>query len=288
MGSELEARGVPMDQAAWSALANLDHQDLVQAIHEEYIRAGAEVVIANSYPASRLLLGRAGLEKRFEEVNRRAVEAALAARSAVGAPEVAVAGSISLAVAADYFMHDFRRSPLPEGLDEAFAEQAGLLADAGVDLLALEMIMTPAYGVPAVEAALATGLPVWLGVSVAVDENGSLVSLDDRVPIDELLGALVRPSLQAVTVMHSSVSATGPGLDAVARHFDGPRGAYPEIGDWTPPHWTFSESTPEEFADTAGRWVAEGRAQIVGGCCGMGPPFIEALRRRLPRTSAVL
>ncbi|HYA50783.1 MAG TPA: homocysteine S-methyltransferase family protein, partial [Streptosporangiaceae bacterium] len=53
MGSQLQAEGVPMDEVAWSARANLDHPDVVQRVHEEFIRAGAEVIIANTFAASR-------------------------------------------------------------------------------------------------------------------------------------------------------------------------------------------------------------------------------------------
>ena len=55
-GTQLQAEGVPMDDVAWSARANLEHPDVVQRVHEEYIRAGAEVIIANTYAASRAAL----------------------------------------------------------------------------------------------------------------------------------------------------------------------------------------------------------------------------------------
>lgn len=55
-GTQLQAEGVPMDELAWCARANLEQPDVVQRVHEEYIRAGAEVIIANSYAASRAAL----------------------------------------------------------------------------------------------------------------------------------------------------------------------------------------------------------------------------------------
>ena len=158
-----------MSNAAWSGLANLDRIDVVQQIHEDNIRAGAEVVIANTFATSRLMLRAAGVEERFEEANRRAVEAAMKARDATGRPGVAVAGSISdgVAGAADDFAD---QRPLEgRALRDAFAEHAQTLADAGADLLALEMMTSPSYGVAAVETALETGLPVWLGI-----ERGAL------------------------------------------------------------------------------------------------------------------
>src|SRR4051812_24345674 len=86
MGTELEARGVPMDHEAWCGLANLDAPDVVRAIHADYIAAGADVIIANTFPTNRPALEAAGCGDRFEEANRAAVAAALAARDAAGRP----------------------------------------------------------------------------------------------------------------------------------------------------------------------------------------------------------
>ena len=94
-GTQLQAEGVPMDDVAWSARANLDQPDVVQRVHEEYIRAGAEVIIANTYASSRAALEPAGLGNRVAEANRNAVRAALQAREAAATGPVAVAGSMS-------------------------------------------------------------------------------------------------------------------------------------------------------------------------------------------------
>src|SRR6202012_2374165 len=76
-GTQLQAEGVPMDDVAWSARANLDQPDVGQRVHEGYIRAGAEVIIANTYASSRAALEPAGLGGRVAEANRSAVRAAL-------------------------------------------------------------------------------------------------------------------------------------------------------------------------------------------------------------------
>ena len=60
MGTELQARGVPMNRAAWSGVANLDNFDVVQQVHEDNIRAGADVIIANSFATSRVMFRPAG------------------------------------------------------------------------------------------------------------------------------------------------------------------------------------------------------------------------------------
>ena len=136
MGSQLQAEGVPMDDVAWSARANLDQPDVVQRVHEEFIRAGAEVIIANTFAASRAGLEPAGLGERVTEANRNAMRAARQAREAAASRPVAVAGSMSsfCPIAMDPgALGNPLGSPAAEdprfpGLAD-FREQAGLLAE---------------------------------------------------------------------------------------------------------------------------------------------------------------
>jgi S-methylmethionine-dependent homocysteine/selenocysteine methylase len=97
-GTELQRRGAPMDDAAWCALATMSHGELLRGVHEDYIRAGADVVTTNTFSAARHLLERAGHGARTPELYRRATELAREAvartAEAAGRP-VAVAGSIS-------------------------------------------------------------------------------------------------------------------------------------------------------------------------------------------------
>ena len=147
MGTQLQAEGVPMDDLAWSARANLDQPDVVQRVHEEYIEAGAEVIIANTFAASRAALEPAGLGEQVAEVNRNAVARGPAGPRGRASRPVAVAGSMSsfCPIAMDPASLG---SPLSSPAAEDprfpgpadFREQAGLLAEAGVDLIALEMI----------------------------------------------------------------------------------------------------------------------------------------------------
>src|SRR5262249_53309979 len=154
---------------------NLDHLDVVREVHEDYIRAGAQVVIANTYSAGRPSLEEAGLGDRVEEVNRAGVRAALEARERVGRPEGRVAGSMSRQM--EFRMGMVARGLSREQLLAAYSEQASILADEGAELLVLEMISDPAHGEPAIEAALATGLPVWLGLSARRDDDGRVTGV---------------------------------------------------------------------------------------------------------------
>jgi methionine synthase I (cobalamin-dependent) len=277
MGSELEARGAPMDHDAWCGLANLDAPDLVRAIHEDYIRAGADVIITNTFPCNRLAMEEAGLGDRVGDMNRAAVEAAIAARdAAAGGREIAIAGSMSL-----WGPFEGRNeAPASELVRDVYGEQAQMLAEAGVDLIALEML--DARWTPALGAAAQTGVPVWAGLWVDVGADGTPLRPWGDGPLAEYLPAVLEHDPAAVLVMHSELPAVGPALDLLAAHWDGPRGAYPHHGRWERPHWTFEDIAPEALADAADGWLDQG-ARLVGGCCGTRPDHIRAIRERVDR-----
>jgi homocysteine S-methyltransferase len=287
-GTQLQAEGAPMDDEIWSARANLDHPELVQAVHEAYIRSGAEVIIANTFAANRAALEPAGLGSRVADANRNAVQAALRARQAAGRP-VAVAGSMSsFCVIAMHGPGDAAADP--DGGEDPrfpslanFREQAALLAEAGVDLIALELMDAPGYGRAALQAATETGLPVWLGVAPVLGDDGSLVTdpvMGTGLSLAELLRQLVNPELAAVTVMHAKPEVSGEAIGVIREHFAGPIGVYAESGDWDAPNWVFNGLSPDQYLGEAESWVSRG-AQIIGGCCGVGPEHIRVLADRL-------
>jgi len=275
MGTEIQARGVPMDGEAWSAIANITHADIVRAIHEDYIRAGADVVIANTFPAGSGALAAAGIEERLVEINQAAVALAQQARERTGEPGVAVAGSLSeMALSGLITPGDDAISAV-----EAFRVQATALADAGVDLLVLEMMRSETVTESALQAAAETGLPVWLGVSIGgIGPTRAPVTIDGT-DVSRLL-ELAQGRADAVMIMHADIDVAAKALPILRRAWPGPLGAYPHVGEWTPPNWVFSEISPQAFADKVARWVDDG-AQVLGGCCGIRPQHIAALRQAL-------
>jgi homocysteine S-methyltransferase len=274
-GSEIQARGVPMDGEAWSALANVTHPDVVRSVHEDFIRAGARVVIANTFAAGPGALAAAGAGERFAEVNEAAVRLAREARERAGAAGVSVAGSLSVMA---YHGLEEDRASARDSIADAYRAQADVLAAAGVDLLVLEMMCEAEHALPALAAAVATGLPVWFGVSAIGDPPATVRGVDLGAFLDEVLSQPVQPD--AVLVMHTDLDDVAPALDVVASRFDGPTGAYPHRGTWTPPEWTFAEIAPEEFAARVAALRDRG-ATLLGGCCGIRPEHVAALAAAL-------
>lgn len=283
MGTEIDRRAAPIDTAVWSARVFEERDDVVREIHEDYVRAGADVHLTNTFATSRHVLQAAGLGSHFETFNRRAVglcrEAIVAAG---GGRQQWIAGSIST------YAESSDRSKLPPlpKLRDNFHAQALVLADAGVDLLALEMLGDVETSSVMAEAAAATGLPFWLGFTLVLGEDGETV--ETRHPVgapafDEVLPQVLdRLSADAdamVGVMHCDFDVTDAALEIVARQFGGPVVVYPNSGLYEMPHWRFDTvCSPQEFVDHALRWIGDGAA-MVGGCCGLGPEHIAALAR---------
>ena len=275
-GSELQRRGVPMSRSAWSGLAVHSHPDVVRAVHEDYIAAGAEVIITNTFGTARFLLESAGLGEEFERINRNAVRLAIQARDASG-KDIAIAGSISNLPPA----MDAANYPGPDLEFAALRELARTLADSGADLIALEMMQDTRHAARAMEAALETGLPVWLGVSCARRADGDglvgfdLPNMDFAKPLDTLIP--MGPSV--VNIMHSDINVTPQAIAMVRERWQGPIGVYPEVGEFVPPNWTFdTDATPKRLVEHARSWVDSG-VLLVGGCCGTTPAHIAALAR---------
>jgi S-methylmethionine-dependent homocysteine/selenocysteine methylase len=281
MGTELQRRGVPMDGIAWSAVAVATHPGTVRSVHEDYLRAGAEVLITNSFGTSRHVLTAAGLGGRVAELNGRSVELAREAIDQVGLDRaVWIAGSISSFVP----WGDNRHRPASAAERASYREQADLLAEAGVDLLALEMIRDIDQAQTIVEVAAATGLPILIGFTCRLGNDRQTVVLRGR-DTERPLRECMRPVLAAghcwaVAVMHSDIEATERALDIVFENWSGPVACYPECGEWENPNWRFGDLTPEALAAAAEAWVDRGVA-IVGGCCGIGPDHIRSLSNRL-------
>jgi S-methylmethionine-dependent homocysteine/selenocysteine methylase len=275
-GSGLEARGVPMVDKGWSVMAQLKYPDILRQLHNDYINAGAEVIITNTFGAGRHLLEPGGLGDHVEAAHRKAVAIAQQARDNAPHP-VAIAGSISS------YMADAADDAWLARLSDTYEEQVSLLVDAGVDLIALEMMEHPRLSVPAVRAAVASGLPVWLGISSDMTADGLMTSFGpERVTMRETLEAMISEDVDAVMVMHTSISDVQPTLDLVREYWKGPTGVYPESGYYIEPHWQFVDIIePEALVAAASGWVEDG-AQLIGGCCGLDSQHIAALKSDLP------
>ena len=274
VGSEIRRRGVGLSEHCWNGLISDSHPDLLREIHADYIRAGAEVITTSTFGTTRFVLDATGCGDRFEQINRQAIEIAQQARDTVG-QDVAIAGSISC------LPPSFNINRYPSEADEksAYQELADLFAEQGADLIMLEMMQDVEHASLACEAAAATGLAVWLGVSCRLDEHGALVSFDYQdVLLCTILDALLPYDPAVVNVMHAPPEAVRAALLEVRKRWPGPIGAYPLLDEYRGgiPSSTAILS-PAELAEFAAEWIDSG-ARVLGGCCATTPDHIRALR----------
>lgn len=281
-GTELQRRGASMDPEAWCGPASLGNAALLEEIHRDYIAAGADIVTANTYASSRLMLEPAGFADRFQEINSTAIHAALKARESSGRSDVLVAGSLShmCPFVAGTAITDPTRRPPDAELAEAFAELADFLRAEGCDLILLEMMYYPRRTHLVMEAAKRTGLPVWAGFSARRGDNGQILAFaqDRDIPFEEVLEVLKVFDLPVAGLMHTRADIIGDALAILRDRFDGPLMAYPDSGYFRMPDWQFEDVIPpEKLLRFARQWQEQG-VQVFGGCCGLSPQHIAALR----------
>ena len=281
MGTELERRGARMDAQSWAGSALKTHPDLIRTIHRDFIDAGADILIANSYAAAPHVLRHAGFsEAEALALNHLSCELVREA-VAEAAPDrrIWIAGSLSS------FYAGLSAWPSVDEARRSYALQAETLAAAGCDLLVMEMMLDITLSPLAVGAATATGLPVWVGFSVRTS-NGQVLGLNEGTDLaferirDDCLGA---GDAHAAGIMHSEMPDTPPGLDQLKEVWSGPLFAYPHSGSFRMPNWQFDdEIEPDAFAREAASYLDRG-VTAIGGCCGMSPHHIAALARQLGR-----
>ncbi len=281
MGTELERRGARMDAQSWAGSALKTHPDMIRTIHRDFIDAGADILIANSYAAAPHVLRHAGFsEAEALALNRLSCELVREA-VAEASPDrrIWIAGSLSS------FYAGLSAWPSMDEARRSFTLQAETLVAAGCDLLITEMMLDVTLSPLAVGAATATGLPVWVGFSVRTS-NDRVLGLNDRTDLaferirDDCLGA---GDAHAAGIMHSEMSDTPPGLDRLKEVWSGPLFAYPHSGSFRMPNWQFDDEVePDAFAHEAATYLDLG-VTAVGGCCGMSPHHIAALAQHLGR-----
>jgi S-methylmethionine-dependent homocysteine/selenocysteine methylase len=279
MGQELINRNAAAQGALWSAKALFDAPESVQAVHEDYIRAGADVITTNSYACIRNNFEPEGVVDRLAEMNRLAVELAQRARDAVG-KHVLIAGSMGP-------QYGSYRPDLVAGYAQTealYREQAGFLAP-HVDFFICETLSCVIEARAAVSAAVSTGKPVWLSWSISDSGDAELRSGET---IGDAWEDIANAGLDAVLLNCSPPEALGRALPVLSQFSDVPVGAYANAFTPIPEKWDYhgddsippprQDVTPEMYASHASDWMAVG-ARIIGGCCEVGPAHIERVAR---------
>ncbi len=265
MGTMLYAKGVFINKS-FDAL-NLSRADLVEQVHHEYVRAGADIVETNTFGANRIKLGSFGMADSLREIN---LEGVRIARRAAGG-RAFVAGSIGPL--------GIRIEPWGKtGVDEAreyFGEQARALLEGGVDLFVLETFRDLNEIGAALDAVrLISDLPIVAQMTTEEDGN----SLDGTPP------ERFAPELEARGATVIGVNcAVGPApmletierMEAVTRL---PLSAQPNAGKPRDVEGRNIYLCSPEYMASYARRFAQHNVRVIGGCCGTTPEHIRQIK----------
>ena len=196
-GTEIERRGVPQLENAWNGGGALSHPEILRAVHEDYLRLGAEIIISNTFATHYYALHDAGEAECFEAYNRRGVELAIEARDRLKTPGALVAAGIS-------YWSWSGNHPNLKNLKTATERQVDILANAGADLFMLEMMIDIDRMLILLDAAQSTNLPVWVGFTCEPDSRG-VVCLRNGEPLSDALAAIENRKVDLVNIMHTEV-----------------------------------------------------------------------------------
>ena len=299
MGTMIQRRGLdeadfrgtrfvdhPKDLKGDNDLLVLTRPDVIEAIADEYLAAGADIIETNTFSGTSIAQGDYGLESIVHDLN---VEAARIAKRATArwtarTPDRPryVAGAIgptnrTLSISPDVNDQTFRASTF-DALRDAYAEQARALIEGGCDLLLIETIFDTLNAKAAISA-----------VQQVFDEHGTELPLMLSVTITDRSGrTLSGQTIDAfwVSVAHARPFSVGincalgardmrPYLAELARVADTWISCYPNAG--LPNAFGEYDEQPEETAGLLREFATSGFVNLLGGCCGTTPEHIRAV-----------
>ena len=268
MGTALIAKGYKGSLE----LLNVEAADVVGSLHEEYLKAGADMVTTNTTCADALSLKEYGLEERSYELSRAGAEVARKAVDKYSTTENPrfVAGAVGPTTRNITLANDTTE----EQLAEVYATQIKGLIDGGVDLILIETAMDAANVRIAVEQVrkLSPEMPIIVSAVLSrlegrVASGATIAKFVEELPMEEILAVGFNCSMgdkqQAAAL--KALSAVSNKLVVL----------YPALSQ--------PQEAPNRFIKPLDTLMRAGGVNIIGGCCGTAPAHIEALAKAAAR-----
>ena len=276
MGNELLARRSDLVTGLWSAQYLIDAPELVKEIHLDYINAGADLIITNTYSTIPSYLSKQKAEDKMPELINLAGKLA---REAVkdSKKKVTVAGSLPP-------LEESYRPDLVIDKEEAVPIYETLIKELTpyVDIFICETMSSIKEMQHVIQALqnLDNEKPVWISWSLKEDKKNQLRSGES---INEAFNASASIKPEAYLFNCTDPFAITEGLKELKELTQKPIGGYPNVFN-VPDGWTLDNDVQvsvrdlsvEKFLEFAEEWRNLG-ATIIGGCCGIGPKFIKAV-----------
>lgn len=288
MGGILLAKGHIKDDSLWSAGVLIDNPSAVKALHQEYIKAGANVITTNTYATIPHYLKKKNLEHEFARLTRLGGQLA---REAVleSNRQIKIAGS--LPPLGESYRPQLTTNNLESRL--IYATMAEQLASY-VDIFLCETMSSIQEAVNAVEAiapiAEKNNIPIYVSFTLHEEPGKGLRSGEDVL---DILNKISPDSVSAYLFNCTSPAAIESAIQVLSKRTNKPMGGMPNRLNPVPKDWSLDKETTipvnkgfteKMFVQSALSCIDAG-ATIYGGCCGIGPKHIlalsEAIQQRL-------
>ncbi len=257
----------------------LSRPDIVRAMHDAYLKAGADIIETNTFSSTSIAQGDYGMEALARELNVEGARLARAAADAAGGKFVAGAiGPTNRTASISPDVNDpSTRNVDFETLAAAYGEAARGLIEGGADALLIETIFdtlnakAAIYAVHELFEELGFEIPLMLSVTIT-DQSGR--TLSGQTP--EAFWNAVRHARPLSVGVNCALGPDlmRPYVADLARVADCRVSAYPNAG--LPNAFGGYDETPERMTAHLREWAESGLLNIVGGCCGTTPAHIAA------------
>jgi len=263
---------------------NLVRPDVVRDVHDEYLRAGADLIETNTFTANAIAQADFGLEHVVREMNEaaaRIAREAAAAWSTDAKPRwvVGVLGPTTRTASISPDVNDpAARNVTFEQLRSGYVEATHGLLDGGADLIMVETSFdtlnakAALYAVAQVEEERGEAIEVMVSGTIT-DRSGRTLSGQTA----EAFLASVTPTRPLSVGFNCALGAGDlrPHVATIGALCEGMVSVHPNAG--LPNEMGGYDDTPEEMAEVLGEFARSGLVNIVGGCCGTTPAHIEAI-----------
>jgi len=288
MGTELRNKGcvVPSHlDSIWSAQVLMDNPAVVTQVHQEYIEAGADIIIANNYAVTQDLLERVGLRHQLKDLTQLSIDLAKQARQATKS-NIKIAGSLP-PLNTSYRADLVDTSP---SIIKKYQEILEVLASE-VDLIIIETMASSREALGALEACRGIDKEVWLSYTLHGNRQNILPSGE---PLQAALEAVDSYNFQAQLLNCCATNQLTGGLQLIAQKNNRPFGGYanPEQVhtysdlkgvDEQPEDLRKANTTSigiPKYLEEVNKWLHLG-ATIIGGCCRTRPAHIRAIKNNI-------
>lgn len=261
-------------------ILNLTRPDVIGDIYERYLKAGADIISTNTFNAQRISQSDYGLCDFVREINETSARLAKKAAekySTPGKPRF-VAGSVgpmnkTCSMSPDVSNPAYRELTYDQAL-EAYMEQIGGLVDGGADVILIETVFDTLNAKAAIDAAVRVidgrDIPIMVSVTIS-DAAGRTLS---GQTLDAFLASVSSYPIFSIGLNCSfGARQMKPYLKELSRRAPYYISCHPNAG--LPNSLGLYNETPETMAPQIAEFIDEKLVNIVGGCCGTTPAFIE-------------